>query len=52
MLFYKFSVEDHLHEHYGTFEQLVGKRLIKIESAVLNKQKMSDFVSFKTFCQK
>ena len=47
--FHKFSVQDHLHEHYCTFEQFVGKTLIEIESAILNKQKMCDFVSFKTF---
>ena len=28
--FQQFSVEDHLHEHYCTFEQLVGKTLIEI----------------------
>ena len=49
--FYKFSVHDHLHEHYCTFEQLVGKTLIGIESAVAKQQKMCNFVSFKTFCQ-
>ena len=47
--FHKFSVQDHLYEHYCTFEQFVGKTLIEIESAILNKQKMCDFVSFKTF---
>ena len=31
---YNFSVHGHLHEHYCTFEQLVGKTPIKIESAV------------------
>ena len=36
--FYKFSVHDHLHEHYYTFEQLFGKTLTKIESAVAIKQ--------------
>ena len=48
MKIYKFSVQDHLHEHYCIFEQLVRKTLIEIESAVV-KQKICDFVSFKTF---
>ena len=34
MPFSQVSVHDHLHEHYCTFEQLVGKKLIEIESAV------------------
>ena len=34
MLFSQFSVQDHLHGHYCTFEQLVGETLIEIESAV------------------
>ena len=47
--FHKFSVQDHLHEHYSTFKQLIGKTVIDIESAVANKQKICDFASFKTF---
>ena len=32
--FHIFLVQDHLHEHYCTFEQLAGKTLIEFESAV------------------
>ena len=37
--FHRFSVEDHLQEHYCTFEQLVGKTLIEIESEVAKETK-------------
>ena len=37
--FHKFSVEDHSHEHYCNLEQLVGKTLIEIESAVAKRTK-------------
>ena len=41
-----FSVQHHLHKHYCTFEQLVAKTLIKIESAVAKKTKNVRFCSF------
>ena len=44
--FHKFSVHD------CTFEQLVSKTLIEIESAVKNKQKMCNFVPCQTLCQR
>ena len=37
--FHKFSVHDHLHEHYCPYEQLVAKTLIEIESAVAKQAK-------------
>ena len=40
-----FSVQDHLHEHFCTFEQLVGKTLIEIESAVAKQTKNVRFLS-------
>ena len=47
-----FSVQDHLHEHYCTFGQLVGKTVIEIEYAAAEQtKKMCGFVSFKTFYQ-
>ena len=44
--FHKFSVEDHLPEHYFTFEQLVGKTLTEIESAVAKQAKNVRFCLF------
>ena len=44
--FHKFSVEDHLHEHYCTFEQLVGKTLVEIEPAVAKQTKDVRFYFF------
>ena len=41
-----FSVQDHLHEHFCTFEQLVGKTLIEIESAVAKQTKNVQFCFF------
>ena len=41
-----FSVQDHLHEHFCTFEQLVGKTLIEIESAVAKQTKNVRFCFF------
>ena len=38
-----FSVQDHLHEHFCTFEQLVGKTQIEIESAVAKQTKNVQF---------
>ena len=44
--FHKFSVEDHLHEHYCTFEQLVSKTLVEIEPAVAKQTKDVRFYFF------
>ena len=49
--FRKFSVQDHLHEHYCTFEQLVGKTLIEIESAVAKQTKNVRFCFFQNILQ-
>ena len=49
--FHKFSVQDHLHEHYCTFEQLVGKTLIEIESAVAKQTKNVRFCFFQNILQ-
>ena len=37
--FHKFSVQDHLHQRYCTFEKLVGETLIEIKSAVAKQTK-------------
>ena len=42
----KFSFKGHLHEHYCTFEQLIGKTLIEIESAVAKQTKNVRFCFF------
>ena len=44
--FHKFSVQDHLHEHYCTFKHLVGGTLIEIESAVAKQTKNVQFCFF------
>ena len=44
--FHMFLVQDHLHEHFCTFEQLVGKTLIEIESAVAKQTKNVQFCFF------
>ena len=49
--FHKFLVQDHLHEHYCTFEQLVGKTLIEIESAVAKQTKNVRFCFFQIILQ-
>ena len=49
--FHKFSVQDDLHEHYFTFEPLVGKRLIEIESAVAKQTKNVQFCFFQNILQ-
>ena len=45
-MLYKFSVQDHLHEQYCTFEQLVGKTLIETEYAVAKQTKNVRFCFF------
>ena len=37
--FHKFSVQDHLHKRYCTFEKLVGETPIEIKSAVAKQTK-------------
>ena len=44
--FHKFSSEDHLHEHYCTFEQLVGKTLIETKFAVAKQTENVRFCFF------
>ena len=44
--FHKFSVQDHLHEHYCSFKQLVSETLIEIESAVAKQTKNVRFCFF------
>ena len=44
--FHKFTVQYHLHEYYCTFEQLVGKTLIQIDSAVTKQTKHMRFCFF------
>ena len=44
--FHKFSVQDHLHEHFCTLEQLVGQTLIEIESEVAKQTKNVQFRFF------
>ena len=46
-----FSVQDHLHEHFCTFEQLVGKTLIEIESAVAKQTKNVRFCFVQSILQ-
>ena len=49
--FHKFSVQDHLLEDYCTFEQLVGKAMIEIESATAKQTENVRFYFFLTYCQ-
>ena len=49
--FHKFSFQDHLHEHYCTFEWLVGKTVIEIESAVVKQTKNVRFCLFQNILQ-
>ena len=44
--YHKFSVQDHLHEHYCTFEHLVGKTLVEIESVMTKQKKHVRFCFF------
>ena len=49
--FHRSSVQDHLRQHYCTLEQLVGKTLIKIESAVAKQTKNVRFCFFQSILQ-
>ena len=49
--FHKFSVQDHLHEHYCPFEQLIGTTLIEIESPVAKLTKNVRFCFFQNIMQ-